>query len=100
MTINGFDVSYAEVDQATIELDTQTKAVRKQIEDLDSEMQSLRSQLDGAMFEQYQVKMASWKANVTDMETLLGKARVALNSIREDYAGTDGREAMNWQALM
>ncbi|NKZ00964.1 WXG100 family type VII secretion target [Nocardiopsis alborubida] len=100
MTINGFDVSYGEVDQATMDLDTQTKAVRNQIESLDTTMQSLKAQLDGAMFEQYQIKVEQWRSNVADMEKLLGAAKSSLDQIRHEYSGTDNREAMNWQGLL
>ncbi|MFD6952320.1 hypothetical protein A6A08_24730 [Nocardiopsis sp. TSRI0078] len=100
MTINGFDVSYAYVDEATSELRTQTKAVQDQIESLDSQMQVVKADLDGAMAAEYDRKVASWRANVADMQLLLGKAEAALNEIRNNYASTDGREAMNWQALL
>ncbi|NYH54476.1 MULTISPECIES: WXG100 family type VII secretion target [Nocardiopsis] len=100
MTINGFDVSYAYVDEATDELRTQTKAVQDQIESLDSQMQVVKADLDGAMAAEYDRKVASWRANVVDMQLLLGKAEAALNEIRNNYASTDGREAMNWQALL
>ncbi|WP_017572555.1 WXG100 family type VII secretion target [Nocardiopsis halotolerans] len=100
MSINGFSVSYAHVDEATQNLVAQTKAVQNQIESLDAEMAQIKPQLAGAMAEEYDRKVASWRANVVDMQTLLGKAQDALNQIRDDYAGTDAREAMNWQALM
>ncbi|MFD3683560.1 WXG100 family type VII secretion target [Nocardiopsis sp. NPDC058631] len=100
MSINGFDVSYAYVDEATNELRTQTKAVQDQIEALDAQMQTVKAELDGAMAAEYDRKVLSWRTNVADMQLLLGKAEAALNEIRNNYSSTDGREAMNWQALM
>jgi WXG100 family type VII secretion target len=98
--MNGFDVSYARVDQATIELRVQTDTVAKAIEDLDIQMRSIKQKLEGAMADSYDAKVAQWRTNVADMRTLLTRAEMALNSIRDNYQGTDSREAMEWASLM
>lgn len=98
--MNGFDVSYGRVDDATTELSRQTDAVARQIEDLDEKMRVILDDLEGEMKENYETKVHSWRLNVSDMRTLLGKAQVALNEIRNNYSGTDRREAMNWSALL
>ena len=98
--MNGFDVSYGRVDEATMRLVQQTEAVARQIEELDTKMRAVLSDLEGETKENYEVKVRSWRMNVADMRTLLGKAQVALNDIRNNYSGTDRREAMNWSALL
>lgn len=100
MSINGFSVTYAYVNEATDELRAQTKNVENQLEQLNTTMQSLQSQLEGAMFTEYQNKYRSWQSNVADMNTLLLKAEAALQQISHEYSSTDSREAMNWQALL
>lgn len=98
--MNGFDVSYGRVDDATTELNRQTEAVARQVEDLDTKMRTLLADLEGEMKENYETKVHSWRLNVSDMRTLLGKAQLALNEIRNNYSGTDRREAMTWSALL
>lgn len=98
--MQGFDVSYGQVDEATSRLSQQTDAVARQIEDLDQKMQTLLADMAGEMKENYQTKVSSWRLNVADMRFLLGKAQSALNEIRNNYSGTDRREAMNWSALL
>lgn len=98
--MSGFDVSYGHVDEATTRLVQQTEAVARQIEELDAKMQAVLSDLEGETKENYETKVKSWRMNVADMRTLLGKAQVALNDIRNNYSGTDRREAMNWSALL
>lgn len=98
--MQGFDVNYAQVDEATNRLAQQTAAVARQIEDLDQKMQALLADMAGEMKDNYQTKVASWHLNVADMRVLLGKAQAALNEIRNNYSGTDRREAMNWSALL
>ncbi|WP_435112821.1 WXG100 family type VII secretion target [Nocardiopsis synnemataformans] len=100
MSINGFSVTYAHVNDVTDELRAQTVKVQNQLEQLNMTMQSLQSQLEGAMFTEYQNKYRSWQYNVADMNTLLVKAENALKEISNDYSSTDSREAMNWQALL
>ena len=98
--MNGFDVSYGHVDDATMRLGQQTEAVARQIEELDAKMQKLLADLEGETKENYEAKVKSWRMNVADMRTLLGKAQNALNDIRNNYSGTDRREAMNWASLL
>ncbi|MFL1376764.1 MULTISPECIES: WXG100 family type VII secretion target [unclassified Nocardiopsis] len=98
--MNGFDVSYAHVDEATTRLVQQTEDVARQIEELDAKMRAVLADLEGETKENYEVKVKAWRLNVADMRTLLGKAQVALNDIRNNYSGTDRREAMNWAALL
>ncbi|WP_150242691.1 WXG100 family type VII secretion target [Nocardiopsis quinghaiensis] len=98
--MNGFDVHYAQVDEGSTTLSTQTAAVRNQIDTLDAQMQAVKADLEGDMATEYDRKVASWRNNVADMQFLLGKAQEALNEIRTNYTATDGREAMKWQALM
>ncbi|WP_159941002.1 MULTISPECIES: WXG100 family type VII secretion target [unclassified Nocardiopsis] len=100
--MNGFDVSYGYVDDATVQLRTQTDAVARQIEELDSKMQTIiaNEALVGEMATNYNTKVSAWRKNVEDMRLLLAKAELALNEIRNNYAGTDRREAMNWAALL
>ncbi|MEV6820003.1 WXG100 family type VII secretion target [Nocardiopsis dassonvillei] len=100
MSINGFSVTYAHVNDVTEELRAQTVKVQQQIEDLNTTMQSLKTQLEGAMFTEYEKKYASWQLNVEDMNTLLKEAERALIQISNQYESTDSREAMNWQALL
>lgn len=98
--MQGFEVSYAHVDEATVRLSQQTEAVARQVEELDAKMQVLLADMAGQMKENYQTKVSSWRLNVEDMRMLLGKAQSALNDIRNNYSGTDSREAMNWAALL
>ncbi|WP_017587176.1 WXG100 family type VII secretion target [Nocardiopsis ganjiahuensis] len=98
--MNGFDVSYGHVDDATMRLGQQTEEVARQIEALDAKMRVLLGDLEGETKENYELKVSSWRLNVADMRTLLGKAQGALNDIRNNYSGTDRREAMNWSALL
>ncbi|MFV2198991.1 WXG100 family type VII secretion target [Nocardiopsis sp. LOL_012] len=98
--MSGFDVTYAYVDEATMNLRAQTTNVANAIEQLDAQMQAVMSDLAGATADNYQAKVSAWRMNVADMQTLLGKAEMALNSIRNNYAGTDSREAMQWADLM
>lgn len=98
--MNGFDVSYGHVDDATMRLGQQTEAVARQIEELDLKMQTLLADLEGETKENYEAKVKAWRLNVADMRTLLGKAQNALADIRNNYSGTDRREAMNWAALL
>jgi WXG100 family type VII secretion target len=98
--MQGFDVSYAHVDEATNRLRQQTETVARQIEELDQKMQTLLADMSGDMKENYQIKVASWRTNVQDMRFLLAKAEKALNDIRNNYSGTDRREGMNWAALL
>jgi WXG100 family type VII secretion target len=98
--MNGFDVSYGRVDDATMELGQQTEAVARRIEELDAKMRVVLDDLEGATKENYEAKVKSWRLNVADMRLLLGKAQNALNDIRNNYSGTDRNEAMNWSALL
>ncbi|WP_028649444.1 WXG100 family type VII secretion target [Nocardiopsis sp. CNT312] len=98
--MSGFDVTYAYVDEATMNLRAQTTNVANAIEQLDAQMQAVMSDLAGATADNYQAKVNSWRMNVADMQALLGKAEMALNSIRNNYAATDSREAMQWADLM
>lgn len=100
MSINGFSVTYAHVNDVTDDLRAQTVKVQQQIEDLNTTMWSLKAQLEGAMFTEYEKKYASWQLNVEDMNTLLKEAERALIQISDQYESTDSREAMNWQALL
>ncbi|MEV2275678.1 WXG100 family type VII secretion target [Nocardiopsis sp. NPDC049922] len=98
--MDGFDVTYAYVDQATQQLVTETQNVANAIETLDSQMQAVRADLEGATAEAYDAKVKQWRLNVADMNVLLGRAQAALNEIRNNYSGTDGREATEWAALL
>jgi WXG100 family type VII secretion target len=98
--MNGFDVSYSYVDEATQALRVQTDTVARAIEDLDAQMQPVKADLEGATADNYDAKVKQWRMNVADMRTLLNRAEMALNTIRNNYSGTDSREAMEWAALM
>ncbi|MFI6576136.1 WXG100 family type VII secretion target [Nocardiopsis sp. NPDC050513] len=98
--MDGFDVSYAYVDEATQQLRVQTDTVANAIETLDMQMQTVRADLEGATAEAYDAKVKQWRLNVADMRTLLGRAEMALNQIRNNYSGTDSREAVEWASLM
>ncbi|MBB6119146.1 WXG100 family type VII secretion target [Nocardiopsis algeriensis] len=98
--MNGFDINYGPVEDAKGMLRTQTEAVARQIEELDAQMQAVRSDLEGATAENYDAKVKSWRMNVEDMRVLLAKAEIALGQIAQNYSTTDNREAMNWSALM
>lgn len=98
--MQGFDISYAHVDEATMRLVQQTDAVAKQIEDLDMKMQTILADMEGETKDNYQTKVAQWRLNVSDMRVLLSKAQSALNDIRNNYSGTDRRQAMTWAALL
>ncbi|MCY9784011.1 WXG100 family type VII secretion target [Nocardiopsis sp. EMB25] len=98
--MDGFDVSYAYVDESTQQLRVQTETVANAIENLDMQMQTVRADLEGATAEAYDAKVKQWRLNVADMRTLLGKAEMALNQIRNNYSGTDSREAVEWASLM
>lgn len=98
--MDGFDVSYGYVDEATQALRVQTETVARAIENLDAQMQPVKADLEGATADNYDAKVRSWRMNVEDMRTLLGRAEFALNTIRNNYSGTDSREAMEWASLM
>ncbi|TDQ44658.1 WXG100 family type VII secretion target [Actinorugispora endophytica] len=98
--MSDFSITYSRVDQATQDVQQQTEAVSRAIEELDGKIQAVRQDFIGSTAEQYDAKVKYWRSNVDDMRYLLGKAQAALNSIRNNYSATDGREAMRWSELL
>ncbi|MEY9213888.1 WXG100 family type VII secretion target [Thermobifida halotolerans] len=96
---DGFDVKYQGVDDTTLTLRQQTDRVAKAIEDLDMKIQAVKQDFIGQTADQYEAKVKQWRMNVEDMRRLLGQAETTLQTIRNNYAYTDNRKAMDWSAI-
>ncbi len=96
---DGFDVKYQGVDDTTMTLKQQTEVVARAIEELDAKIQVVKQDFIGQTAEEYDAKMKQWRLNVADMRKLLSQAEVTLATIRNNYALTDNREAMDWSAI-
>lgn len=96
---DGFDVKYQGVDDTSMTLQQQTQVVANAIEELDAKIRAVKQDFVGQTAEQYEAKVAQWRLNVADMRKLLSQAETTLATIRNNYALTDNREAMNWAAI-
>ena len=96
---DGFDVKYQGVDDTSMTLQQQIQVVANAIEELDAKIRAVKQDFVGQTAEQYEAKVAQWRLNVADMRKLLSQAETTLATIRNNYALTDNREAMNWAAI-
>ncbi len=96
---DGFVVKYSHVKDATDQMRTETNNVKDALDNLETRMKEVRSALEGETATSYDEAMARWRAHVSDMNFLLGKAENALNDVANNYNTTDLREGALWAAL-
>ncbi|MGW9350127.1 WXG100 family type VII secretion target [Nocardiopsis flavescens] len=97
--MSGFHVNFNAMGQGAIDLQQETTEVSNALNDLQQQMAAVRSDLEGATAESYDVAMQNWALNLEDMRTLLNGAQVALGNMGDNYGTTDNREANEWRNL-
>lgn len=92
-------VHYAGVDNAGEALGAATKAIQQVLSELDTQLNTVRSQWYGSSSDQYTVQQGKWNAATDDMSAQLARNQVNLSMIRENYSSTDAGLALTWSEI-
>ncbi|MFL1444797.1 WXG100 family type VII secretion target, partial [Nocardiopsis protaetiae] len=65
--MSGFHVNFNALSQGSIDLQTEMGNVENALDDLQQQMAAVRSELEGATAEAYDVAMQNWSLNLADM---------------------------------
>lgn len=92
-------VSYSHANNAAEDLRQQTKAIQTTLQNLDMELQELKTSWEGDDRQEYDNKQQVWNNAVGKMNDLLTQNSDLLNEIVESYQNNEKRLSQGWSEV-
>ncbi|MFD7135392.1 WXG100 family type VII secretion target [Streptomyces sp. NPDC059894] len=94
-----FMMNYGASGTASEYLQQMTTAVRNQVDTVHATVQTVISELEGAMAQQYKIEHDKWTAKVDEMGGVLSSGNTVLVNNTQGYYTTDVNEQNRWEGL-
>jgi WXG100 family type VII secretion target len=99
MDLADFHSHLPSMDQGQQELINHTKVIESYLEELDSQVKAVRSEMDGQAIEAYDTAHRQWMTKVNEMREVLGMGSKTLGQVAMNYTQVDGNEQAKWSNL-
>ncbi|MCL6675204.1 MULTISPECIES: WXG100 family type VII secretion target [Streptomyces] len=99
MTDGVIHVEYNHVEQGVEDMIQQTRAIETTLDNLEAELNALKTTWQGADAEAYTKAQADWNNAVTTMERLLMSHATLLGEISNNYRQTENSLSQMWSEL-
>lgn len=94
-----FSTNHAAMDQGHQELINYTQTIENYLEELNAQVNTVRSEMSGQTIEAYDAAHRVWIQKVDEMRATLGMGGKTLGQVRMNYQHVDGSEQNKWNAL-
>jgi len=97
MTLDGIRVRHGALDQAAADMYQTVKAIDERMNNLESELEPLRSQWHGQAQESYRIAKAKWDWAIQEMRDLLDQSHQTVYQSNAEYMAADRRGAAQFE---
>jgi 6 kDa early secretory antigenic target len=97
MSYDGLLVNHGSLDQASQDLYNAVKAIDSRMNQLENELNPLRSDWEGNAQQAYAVAKQKWDTAIAEMMQLLSDTSTTVGQSNADYQAADNRGAQSFQ---